>query len=86
MDTKNKPLLSAETCERLGLLKVTINETSKVNTMVTKQDKLRVPLARKTFWRNIKMCLKVSDTLGFPVVLLLTLTTPLCSMHPDVSL
>ena len=27
VDTKNKPLLSAETCEKLGLLKVTINET-----------------------------------------------------------
>ena len=30
VDTRNKPLLPAETCERLGLLKFTINETSEV--------------------------------------------------------
>ncbi|XP_015755742.1 PREDICTED: uncharacterized protein LOC107335261 [Acropora digitifera] len=31
VETKNKPLLSAETCERLGLLKVTITEALEVN-------------------------------------------------------
>ena len=54
VETKNKPLLSAETCERLGLLKVTINETSEVNTVVTEQDKLRVPLTREAILKEYK--------------------------------
>ena len=54
MDTKNKPLLSAETCEKLGLLKVTINETSEVNTVVTEQDKLQVPLKREAIQKEYK--------------------------------
>ena len=54
VDTKNKPLLSAETCERLGLLKVTINETSEVNTVVTEQEKRRVPLTRVAILREYK--------------------------------
>ena len=54
VDTKNKPLLSAETCEKLGLLKVTINETSEVNTVVTEQDKLRVPLTREAIQKEYK--------------------------------
>ena len=53
MDTKNKPLLSSETCERLGLLKVTINEASEVN-VVTAQDKPRVPLTRETILKEYK--------------------------------
>ena len=54
VDTKNKPLLSAETCEKLGLLKVTINETSEVNTVVTEQDKLQVPLKREAIQKEYK--------------------------------
>ena len=53
VDTKNKPLLSAETCERLGLLKVTINEASEVN-VVTAQDKPRVPLTREAILKEYK--------------------------------
>ena len=73
VDTKNKPLLSAETCERLGLLKVTINETSEVNTVVTEQDKLRVPLTREAILKEYKDVFEGLDTLGFPAVLLLIL-------------
>ena len=54
VDTKNKPLLSPDTCERLGLLKVTINETAEVNTVVTEQDKLRVPLTREAILKEYK--------------------------------
>ena len=53
VDTKNKPLLSAETCERLGLLKVTINEASEVN-VVTAQDKPRVPLTIEAILKEYK--------------------------------
>ena len=53
VDTKNKPLLSAETCERLGLLQVTINEASEVN-VVTAQDKPRVPLTREAILKEYK--------------------------------
>ena len=54
VDTKNKPLLSAETCEKLGLLKVTINETSEVNTVVTEQEKRRVPSTTVAILREYK--------------------------------
>ena len=54
VDTRNKPLLPAETCERLGLLKFTINETSEVNTVVTEQDKLQVPLKREAIQKEYK--------------------------------
>lgn len=53
VDTKNKPLLSPETCERLGLLKVTINKASEVN-VVTAQDKPRVPLTREAILKEYK--------------------------------
>ena len=54
VDTKNKPLLSPETCEKLGSLKVTINETSAVNTVVTEQDKLQVLLTREAIQKEYK--------------------------------
>ena len=85
VDTKNKPLLSAETCERLGLLKVTINEASEVN-VVTAQEKTRVPLTREAILEENKDVFEGLGPMGFAAVLLLILTTPLRSMHPDVLL
>ena len=65
VDTKNKPLLSADTCERMGLLKVTINETSEVNTVVTEQDKLRVPLTREAILKEYKELFEGLGHIGF---------------------
>ena len=65
VDTKNKPLLSPDTCERLGLLKVTINETAAVNTVVTEQDKLRVPLTREAILKEYKDVFKGLGHIGF---------------------
>ena len=46
VDTVNKPLLSAETCVKLGLLKLSLTGTAQVNSMGTEPVKSSVPLTR----------------------------------------
>lgn len=46
-ETTNKPLLPAETCEKLGLLKLTIQNTVKVNSMSPVSVKSSAPLTRE---------------------------------------
>ena len=64
MDTKNKPLLSAEICERLSLLKVAINETSEINSVVTEQDKLRVLLTREAILKEYEYVFEGLEHIG----------------------
>ena len=45
--TMNKPLLSAETCVKLGLLKLSLTGTAQVNSMRTEPVKSSVPLTRE---------------------------------------
>ena len=54
VDTKNKPLLSAETCERLGLLKVTITDSVQVNSVASEQDKPGVPWTKENILNEYK--------------------------------
>ena len=83
VDGKNKPLLSAETCERLGLLKINIPDAIEVNSIAVEQVKTEAPLTKERVSVNIKMFFRALDTLGTPVVLLSVLTTPQYSTPQD---
>ena len=54
VETVNKPLLSAETCMKLGLLKLSFTETAQVNSMGTEPVKSSVPLTREKILADYK--------------------------------
>ena len=54
VDTVNKPLLSAETCVKLGLLKLSLTGTAQVNSMGTEPVKSSVPLTREKILADYK--------------------------------
>ena len=54
VDGKNKPLLSAETCERLGLLKINIPDAIEVNSIAVEQVKTEAPLTKERVFSEYK--------------------------------
>ena len=54
VDKTSKPLLSAETCETLGLMKVTIGDEIPVNSVVSETAKPRSPLTKENILREYK--------------------------------
>ena len=54
VETVNKPLLSAETCVKLGLLKLSLTGTVQVNSMGTEPVKSSVPLTREKILADYK--------------------------------
>ena len=54
VETVNKPLLSAETCVKLGLLKLSLTGTAQVNSMGTEPVKSSVPLTREKILADYK--------------------------------
>ena len=61
VETVNKPLLSAEACVKLGLLKLSLTDTTEVNSMVPEPVKSSVPLTREKILADYK---DVFDGLG----------------------
>ena len=61
VETTNKPLLSAETCDRLGLLKLTMSETVKVNSVGPEPVTSSAPLTRERILTEYKY---VFESLG----------------------
>ena len=54
VETVNKPLLSAETCMKLGLLKLSFTDTAQVNSMGTEPVRSSVPLTREKILADYK--------------------------------
>ena len=54
VETVNKPLLSAEACVKLGLLKLSLTDTTEVNSMVAEPVKSSVPLTREKILADYK--------------------------------
>ena len=54
VETVNKPLLSAETCVKLGLLKLSFTGTAPVNSVGTEPVKSSVPLTRERILADYK--------------------------------
>ena len=54
VDGKNKPLLSAKTCERLGLLKINIPDAIEVNSIAVEQVKTEAPLTKERVFSEYK--------------------------------
>ena len=54
VETVNKPLLSAETCMKLGLLKLSFTDSAQVNSMGTEPVRSSVPLTREKILADYK--------------------------------
>ena len=64
VETVNKPLLSAETCVKLGLLKLSLTGTAQVNSMGTEPVKSSVPLTREKILADYKDVFKGLGHIG----------------------
>ena len=71
VETINKPLLSAETCEKLGLFKLTISDTVQVNSVGPVSVKMSAPLIREkvlTEYKDVFNCLgHIGDSSSFTI-------------------
>ena len=54
VETVNKPLLSAESCVKLGMLKLSLTDATQVNSMVAESVKSSIPLTRKKILADYK--------------------------------
>ena len=64
VETVNKPLLSAEKCVKLGLLKLSLTDTAQVNSMGTEPVKSSVPLTREKILADYKDVLEGLGHIG----------------------
>ena len=71
VETISKPLLSAETCEKLGLFKLTISDTVQVNSVGPVSVKMSAPLIRGkvlTEYKDVFDCLgHIGDSSSFTI-------------------
>ena len=54
VETVNKPLLSTETCVKLGMLKLSLTDATQVNSMVAESVKSSIPLTREKILADYK--------------------------------
>ena len=71
VETTNKPLLSTETCEKLELLKLTISDSVKVNSVGPVSVKMSAPQIREkvlTEYKDVFECLgHIGDSSSFAI-------------------
>ena len=82
VETVNKPLLSAETCVKLGLLKLSFTDTAQIHSMGTEPVKSSVPLTREKILADYKDVFEGLGHIGESSTFVINPTIPQFSTHP----